>query len=568
MKISRIRIQQFAVEEYPEVEKNDVSGNDLLIKGGNRSGKTLTLNALLYGLFGPRATFGVQPGRHSDVQIHFDNGDELHRSSGGREFTHDGNTYTLDEAEEQLQQLIGSESLVHHQFIHSETDKLPLASLGKEELIATVRRLVESDVQEQIEKNIQEKEDLEAEIEQVQRTELKPRRRELEDLHIRQVERQLEKIEKLQSLIDTGRIETIKQRLLENEEINEQLDELYSRKRTIDQELRKLNRKLREEQQYTQEVNNLILDAIEELTCPVCDQVVEEDTARRRMSRGQCPHCGRERSLEELKQNLEQKIDRADNTISDLEARIEELNEEKEEIEEEIETHQSSIPDLSDLNQLTKLTLRENDYDLDAVAERTQQELEQHREEVDRLKNREQQLEDEIKSVEAEIEEMKTAHEQLTQRIQELQEESFNKIVLSFQERWSENYQQMAQDLGLEIHIEQDGSVRLPGNEGPRNYSEVSTGEARLLNLSFSYTVAQTAAENDATDDSLETIFLDEPFANLEDEKRDSALQFIQDSDIQFVITSSNKSLGTRFNPSQVKSLDQMPIQLTWDDIE
>ncbi|WP_336331034.1 MULTISPECIES: hypothetical protein [unclassified Haloarcula] len=89
-------------------------------------------------------------------------------------------------------------------------------------------------------------------------------------------ESRLEKIEKLQSLIDTGRIEIIRDRLLENEELNEELQDLYDRKRTIEQELRKKDRQLREARRYTQEVNDLILNAIEELSCPVCDQVVAE----------------------------------------------------------------------------------------------------------------------------------------------------------------------------------------------------------------------------------------------------------------------------------------------------
>ncbi|WP_049942868.1 hypothetical protein [Haloarcula amylolytica] len=89
-------------------------------------------------------------------------------------------------------------------------------------------------------------------------------------------ESRLEKIEKLQSLIDTGRIEIIRDRLLENDELNEELQDLYDRKRTIEQELRKKDRQLREARRYTQEVNDLILNAIEELSCPVCDQVVAE----------------------------------------------------------------------------------------------------------------------------------------------------------------------------------------------------------------------------------------------------------------------------------------------------
>ncbi|MFC7230967.1 ATP-binding protein [Saliphagus sp. GCM10025308] len=70
-----------------------MSGDDLLIMGGNRSGKTLTFNALLYGLYGPQATFGVSPGRKSTVRFHFDDDDIVERGGGGRKYSHGDETY-------------------------------------------------------------------------------------------------------------------------------------------------------------------------------------------------------------------------------------------------------------------------------------------------------------------------------------------------------------------------------------------------------------------------------------------------------------------------------------------
>jgi len=568
MKISRLHIDEFAIQDYQTITKEDIGGSDLLLKGGNRSGKTLTINALLYALYGPRATLGVQPGRTSTVEIQFDNGHQLHRGGGGRTYNDGTEEVEKEAAEEYLVELIGPEDITTLQFVHSETDKLPLSRLSKPQLIQSIRRVVESDIQQELEDYREERNSLEQEIEQVRRTELTPVQRELEEIDVGRVEGRLEKIEELQSLIDTGRIEIIRDRLLENEELNEELQNLYNRKRTIEQELRKKDRQLREARRYTQEINDLILNAIEELSCPVCDHVVAESTAKHRLNRGECPHCGQDRSLDDLKTNLRSRVESADDTVEQLEAEIEELEEEQAEIEDEIDSIQASIPDLSDLNNLTKFTLEDNDYDIEAVAERTKNELEQHRAEVDHLKTQKQSLEEERDEIQESLDEMAESLEQVTERIDELERDSFEEIVRSFQEKWSDNYEALAGELGLEVRVEEDGQVLLPGNEGPRTYGELSTGESRLLNLAFAHTVASVARENEISEDSFEVVVLDEPFANLEDDQRDNAIDFIRDADIQYIIASSNESLQRHFDPHQVEALQTMTVQLTWDDLD
>lgn len=402
----------------------------------------------------------------------------------------------------------------------------------------------------------------------MRRTELKPIQRELDDLEISRYERRLEKIEHLHSLIETDRIATIKQRLLENQELNDELEQLYNGKRAIEQELRKKRRKLREEQRYTQEVNDLIINAIEELTCPVCDHVVVEETAKRRLNRGKCPQCGRDRTLDDLKADLREKVETADDTIDELNSAIEGLEDEKAEIEEEIETIQASASDLSDLNDLTKHTLEKHDYDIDAVATQTKEELEQYRAEVDRLTTQKQDLEEELEAGEKAEEEMTTALDEVRTRIATLREQSYEEIVVEFQEKWSANYETIASELGLEIHIEEDGTVLLPGNESPRKYDTLSTGEARLVNIAFAHTVAKAVRDNDLSAESFEVVVLDEPFANLEEEERENAIEFITSSDLQYIIMSSNEGLEQYFDPHQVEDLQTMPIQLTWDDMD
>lgn len=568
MKISRLHIEQFARDEFPEFTKNDVAGDDLLIKGGNRSGKTLTFNALLYGLYGPQATFGVSPGRKSTIQFHLDNDDLIERGGGGRKYATGDETYEKAESDRKIDENVGPEELVTLQFLHSEKEELPLTQLSGDELLSVIRRVVDTDIQDEIEQLQHEREELEHEIERVRRMELQPRQEELDDINIGQYERRLEEIKHVQSLIDTGRIETIKQRLLDNEEIREELSELTSRKRSITQELRKKQRQLREARRYTQQVNNIIVDAIQELTCAVCDQIVVEETAKQRLQNGRCPQCGRERDLSELKDQLRSKVERADEDVEELENEIAELEKEKDELEDEIEALQESVPDLSDLNDLTQHTLEDNDYDIDAVAERTRKELDQHQEHVEELRERKDQLETEIEEVEAELAELNEGLIVTEERIDELSEESFEEIVRSFQDAWSENYQALAPELAVEIQIESDGTIILPGNEGAREYDELSTGEGRLLNLSFAYTLAEQATQAEDGGHGWETIVLDEPFANIDEDIQENAIEYIRHSDLQFIIMTSNEDLESYFNPQQVKSLDRIQVQYTFDDME
>ena len=563
MKINRLHVDQFAVDDYPTLSRDNVGGENLVLIGGNRSGKTLTVNALLYALFGPQATLGVKPGRKSEVKMHFDNGHILQRSGTGRQYTDDGE-HRKEDADSRIREVIGAADLVTLQFVHSETNKLPLSRLSDGSLLRYIRRLSGNSIQDELDELIDERDELTVEIEQVERTELKPVERDLAEIDIGHHENRLEKVEQLQSLIDTGRIETIKQRLLDNEKLNDQLEELYHRRRAIEQELRKKERQLREEQRYTQSVNDLIIEAIDEFTCPICDHVVEEDLARRRLNRGNCPHCARERSMGDLKSDLQEKVDTSDEIIDTLQEDIEELESEQEEIDDEIASLQESVPDLSDLNNLTKHTLEDKDYDIEAVAAETTERLEQLRDTIAQLKEKKTSLEEEREQTETTLVELQESLDTVESEIEELREQSFEEGVAEFEARWSECYQEIADDLGQEIRIDYDGTVQLPGNDGARNYSQLSTGETRLLNLAFAYTV--TTMEK-ATEDNFDVIVLDEPFANLEPEKRDQTIEFIQNTDVQFILMTSNEAIRGKFHPSQIVSLQRMTVQLTWEDL-
>lgn len=286
------------------------------------------------------------------------------------------------------------------------------------------------------------------------------------------------------------------------------------------------------------------------------------------MQNGRCPQCGRERSLEDLKHDIRSKVESADEEIEALEAEIEELRDEREELEDEVQTLQDSVPDLSDLDDLTIHTLKNNNYDINAVAGQTREKLEQHRTSIKELNEKKDRLETEIEEIEKQLSEVEEAHSETTSRIQELLQESSEEIIVSFRGQWSENYELMAPDLAVEIDLQSDGTVILPGNDGPREYSELSTGEARLLNISFVFTLVQQATDSGEEGHNWECVAMDEPFSNIDKDLRENTLEVLRESDIQFIITTSNEDLTPHFEPNQVKSLNRIHIQYKLDEIE
>lgn len=568
MKLNRLIIDEFADGELQTIQNDNISGQNLVIQGGNRSGKTLSFNALLYGLFGPRATFGVPPGRRSTVRFHFDNNDVLERGGGGRKYSTRNDTFLKDEADEKIHQRIGPQEVIQQQFIHSETAELPLSNTTGDGLITIIRTVVQSDVQEEIDRLEDNKEDLERHIEETRRLELWPRKDELGEIDIERFQNRLDKIQKLQTIIESGQIQNIKNRLQDDQEVRTKVENLNDRLRTVRRELRKKERLLREENRFTEEVDDIIIDAIQELTCPVCGGVIRKQLAQTRLSGDRCPHCGRERSLDEVREHLKDRVDEADAKIDSLESEVEELRNEKEQIEDNIHNLEKSSPALSGINDLTIHTLKKNNYDISAVHSETQKRLKKQKETIEELKQRRAELEKEISEIESKLDGLRENLQDTVHEVEELRLTSFEEDIEAFQEAWSDNYQELAPDLAAQIRINQDGSIAIPGTFRSRDYQQLSTGEVRLINIAFALTIAEKSASNSNNGHQFECIILDEPFTNIDGEIRDRAIEYMQNSDFQFILTTSEEAVANRFESNQIEPLDRINIQTTFEDLE
>lgn len=567
MKVSRLNINDFSIEDCPPIERNNVGGDDLLIYGGNRSGKTLTFNAVLYGLLGRNATFNVSPGRGADVSIHFDNGDSIQRA---REHVYRRNGDELDA--DTVADTLGNTKLVRLQFLHSNVNQQPLSLLAEGEFLQVIRQFLSNELEEEMNKHIQAKEHIKHRIEMVKRGgggshSLDNLKSERDNINLNRMYNRLEDIEHLQSLFDSGEIATIRDRLLEGDEISEEISTLMDKRKELHDTLRQKRGELRETKRYTDEVNDLIIDALEELPCPVCDRLVPESTAEYRLSNNECPHCGQSRGISDVKEDIRERIDIADERLEPLEEEIEALQDEFDQVEERISELREQEPKFSNVSTLVKRALESADYDLEAAEEETQQQLENHEEAIEEEEEKLEELEELIAEREARISNLMGSAREANGRVQILSRESFQNDITTFKDRWTINYQNMAPDLASEIEIDPDGSIRIPGTQeqGLRSYDILSSGEKRLLNISFAFTLAELAQESEDTPQDWEVLVMDEPLTNVEDDIQETAVSYLLESDIQCIFTTSNDRIKSMVHPSKVSSLDPITILTTLD---
>lgn len=547
MKISRLEIENFAIDESPTITQQAVSGRDLLLYGGNRSGKTLTFNAVLYGLYGRSGTFGISPGQRSKVNLHFDNSDAVLRGRSHR-FEHDGDLF---DATEGVERFVGPEESVRLQFITSNPANQPLSTLNGDELLNRIRGILSSENQSEIERHRRAKAELKHLEEIRRRGEDRPSvdqiKRNLQSLPISRTEGTIEKIKELQKLIDTGEIESISARLQKKDEVAERLSELYNERRTIEHSLKQKREELSDASRYTQEVNDLLIDAIEEFTCPVCGRLVEERIARRRLP-SNCPQCGRPRDLSELRDRLREKVENADTTIEKIKQDIANLEEQLASVKAEITELQEAEPGLEGLNQFVRTALKQAEHDMEQLQARTSNELKNHQKELSEFKSAKEELEEQLKSRQELLASIDESIEQAEQAIDRLEQQAFEEIREDFTDRLSVIYKSIAPDLGTNVSLTPEGELEFPGtgSEGSRSYDRLSSGERRLVNLAFGLTLAKFAQENEDAHD-WEVLVLDEPLTNLESEIQDAAARYLRDTDIQVVMTSPLDRIQSHF---------------------
>lgn len=564
-------IKSFGRDEYEGFIKRDVDEDDFLIAGGNRTGKTHTFNALLYNLLGSKNTINLSPGHNNDVTLIFGEGTVFKRGkpesrwSGSQVFEGEKARQRFSEyLADDLTQEIDASQLIKTHFLHSNSNRLPLSSMSGSDRLALIRAVVNSETQDTLEQNAALIDELTDEIDRANSDlrRLKGDRRELKN-QLSSDQSQLEKYEAIVELQESGDLKEICTLLQRDTGLSERIAEL-SKERNHLRQTRRSKAKLREkwERYREQERNSVIAEAVNDFVCPACADRVSEDLAEKRIGNDRCPFCAVKGRSDELAASVEDKIDRSEEEIEELASEIKEINQRIGEIDDQIAQLQDEQPSLSKLSTPIERVFRTNEYNLDAIIEETESELEKYSQSLKETHDRLEQVEREIAELDDEIDgiEEKIAH--LEEENERIRTESEHEEIQAFADHWSDEYQSATGEIGLELGLTTDGEVRVPGNETTRRYGsvgELSAAEILLLNITFAVTVNTFARDAGITD--LEVIVIDEPFATLDDEGTEEFREYMLSSDLQFICTTSDMSLVTFFNTTF--ELERNSIQST-----
>lgn len=562
MRIDSLDIEEFAGGEHRGMEIESVSSDSQLLRGGSRTGKTLTFNAILYNLLGAQHTIDLATGRQNEVELEFTNDSRFFRGNPEAEYERDDETLQGSTASEAFSEDLGDTNLLKSLFVHSHIGKMPLDELSRSQRT----KLIRSVTNRELEQRISRLEDAEEQLGElvIETKDTKRRLSEEEsdlDRQIRDLESQKEKYDRLGSQIESGELAELSQQLKKDEEVEGRLDELFKEKEGLRKRLRKLHRKKRKQENYESEVNDIIAEAVNDFVCPTCDRRITTEKAKNRIQRGYCPYCGRDHSLDGLKQRLSKKIEESDDLLDELKEEIEELQDRRDEVSDQIDELKEDRPELEELDGFTKRRLDNFDHNIQQIQDHVQEELESISTSLEELESDRESLDEEVEKVEQKFEAYSEAYDHASELVDELTEESFEAGIQEFSEAWEEAYNQMNSNLQLGISISEEGRIQFPGRNNLREYDRggnLSGSELHLLNISFACTLGSFATESGAIE--WDAIVLDEPFSNLqEEENREAALEYILALDKQMIVTTSNTSIDPRFD--QVEVLEREPLQ-------
>ena len=560
MKLDSFDIRDFSQqEEYTNPSAKEIGGQSLLIKGENRSGKTLTFNALRYVLLGD--TINASPGRGSELEVEFTDGSRFYRGLPSMVYETSEAEYEAAEARKNLRENIGHQDFLEAFFLHSHIEELPLEGLSASERLDLIRGVTDPDQQSRIQSHSTAVERLEWMEGQAQ-DESRKIGETIDDLNrkVSSFESQKRKAEKIVSMGESGQLGEIQRVLSDHQELDEELQQLFKRQDGIRKQLEQKRNRRDQFRTYEKEIDELITEAVNDFVCPTCETSVSSQKAQNRLDNNQCPFCGRRTSIADLREELRAKQEDSEGMADEIQDEIDELKDEREEVEREIERIKAEMPTLEELDGDARRRLNRNDQDVQAVIEGAEEELEDIRAKLDAGSTQLADLEDKAEALQERVDWMNEAKEFASAQVEELREESHSNSIVEFSENWTEVFEAVTPSIGQEIGIREDGDIVLPGTPD-RDYEgeDLSDSERQLLNLTFAITLSKFRDDGYPT---LETIFLDEPFNHLDETSTEEVLEYIlEDEGRQYVFTSSNRVVWDAMPTAQVLELERGTIQ-------
>ncbi|AGB32525.1 hypothetical protein Natpe_2720 [Natrinema pellirubrum DSM 15624] len=561
MKINKVLIEEFARPELTytgPLKIEEIEGGDVLINGQNQSGKTLCFNAILYCI--ADRVIELQRGHGNSVEIELGDSMTVFRGETGHKVTYQNESYGPEIADEVQKEQLGEYQLIERQFLHSHLRQLPLERLSEPErielLLAATGDSLSKEIQElreKIEETDRGLDEIKAEVNTLNG---KISRRKSQ---LTQLENQIEDWESLQQSIQEGEIENISERLRQKPEIESELNDLISKKRSLFINIKELRNDKSRLEELNQDTQDIIVDALEEFICPVCEGRVGEGEVISRLNDGCCPFCSVSRDISDIEDHLNQERDGLEDDLEEIEDQIEEVENERAEVKNKIRElkddrlNEDRIPDII----IDKLS--DHNHQIDLVDQEVREKVPELYDEREKYEKKLEDLRTELSNTTEKRMETADRLEELTNKKEDLQESTISNLISDFESIWKDHYQQIAPELERKLNFNEDGTVVLNDDSGlSREYQrrgDLSDAEITLLNISFALAINDWGVENNTT--TLETIVLDEPFVRFDDDIQNDALSYLNQIDKQVILTSSAQSVAEAFEPKQTLELQR-----------
>lgn len=559
MKIDRIQINEFARPELTHtgpLQLENVNGQDVLINGENQSGKTLCFNAILYALLD--RVIELQRGHGNAVTIGLDNQMTVFRGETGHTVTLNNEEYGPETAEQVQQRELGEYEVLDKQFIHSHLRQLPLERLSPSDRVDLILYSTEGEIGEELANLSDEIENTEQNIEE-KRAEVNSLTGEKNEKKstLSQLESQISNWYDLREKLENGRLAEISSGLKQNPKIESRLDDLTSKSRHLQIQLKELKNSKSRLEELQKDVEEIFVEALEEFVCPVCEGKVGKSEVSDRLSEDVCPFCSQPRDISELKEQLNYKKKGSEEEIRTVEKEIQSVQSERNEIKEEIRALKDEKFDKSGFNDFVINKLSKHNHDLSEIEQRVAEKLPQLQGEYDEYKDRLSAIEDQLSTATQERMHLADKLEELKEKKEEIEENAVANIISDFESNWKNHYQNIATDLERELHFNDDGKVILSAPSGQsREYErrgDLSDAEITLLNISFSLALNDWAVKYDKA--MLQTVVLDEPFVRFDDDIRRGAISYLKKVNHQIILTSSSQEVVREFDAQNVLQL-------------
>jgi len=561
MKVQGFRIERFARPELTSggpIELQGVADQDVLIRGENQSGKTHTFNALLYSLLGE--TIALQRGHGNAVELQLGNDLEIFRGEAGKRVRSQSQEFGPDEAEDVISDRVGSRDLIHTHFLHSRLSELPLERLPQPKRVSRVLDATSDNLSDRIIELEEHVEELQAEIERKKaERNSKERDRRRRQRQVSDIRSQLEKWSTVENLAESGRLAEISEALQRDPELEQQIDELTSEKRSLITDIREKQNERTRARELEEETREIIIKALEEFICPVCEERVNRGEADSRLDNQKCPFCNQPTDVEETFRHLETEKQKSEGQLEEIDRDLEELRERKDEVEAQIQSLKKERPEIADLNSYAVNQLRDFDHDIASIHTKAKQKRAEAEKALEEYSEKIENIEDDIEELIEDISDLEEEQESKQARIDQLENEDVSTKLSDFEETWNHHYQQITPQIAEDIHLQRNGEIILVNEDGRRREydrrGDLADAEVALLNVSFVISLNQIALDRGSID--WETIVLDEPFARLDRGLKEDAIDYLRSLDTQFILTSSDEYVWQEFTHATTLSLQR-----------